>query len=964
MKPTSAAVWTFGAAFALCAATAVSSAATVSGTVAFPVSDGGYSPRTVGSKVRVMGTALSTNVAEIDFTSGSFTLNNVPTGPVTLILEEPTVSGAIGDRFTQDSKRVELLVSGDVTDVTFDLVYHWRNLPSYPPPYQDSNYDQWEPHFISPLVGFMGFQNRGVSPFEFELWRTTDGGDSWSKIGHWINGDSEQYPDFSGPSMMFVDADHGIMRGGGTATTFPPHRQYGVIRTADGGQTWTYVDLPNAPAVGDEPGGNGLVSIVNFGAIDATHWIICGSENVGTYMGSGTPGWVTIWETADAGANWWIALTRREDYGTCSAMGVDPSGQAFVFDTPYPFGGSRVLSLRDTNGVWTVRPGNWEDPAGNDIVTNTGYGVADAPMIDGTAWVAGGRWVGNGTVESGVFRSLDGGSSWHLISTSLLQNFDFGTLLRAYATAGGPAYASYDGGRTWRFQAQGGGVCCHGNYMFAFSATDAFWKDAGVGDPNGKGDVLRYLEQAAPYLEVLKGTGAGNVTVLNGTTNVPALALNLTSHGLTDLLLQPLRIKAIGSAHDRNELDRVSLWWDRNANGTIDSGDTAISSTIFTADNGEAILDLGGVPELHQLFPRQLLVTYDISLRARPGVTFTATLRPEAVEALVADTSSERVTATAPIGTLIAGGTITVQAVVPIPPAITPQAALEGTFYSFNAPMFRDPDGQDLTYRFTGLPPWLTVYNPTVNPRFLYGRPPYTESTSTSEANYTIGYEAEDPSGNKSSTSFTLSIVNVNATPVAPDAIPAQYAPEGLLFSYGVPPFTDPDGDALDYSYSGLPPWLSVANPTANPRYLMGTPPYTDSGPVSEKTYWITVTATDPFGKMAARSFSLTVNNRNGPPQRPESIPPQTAVEGQYFSYAVPVFPDPDGEPVTYTFTGLPGWLSVYNPDVNPRFLYGRPPFTESGPTTNKVYWIMVTATDPNNLSSSRAFTLTVLNAN
>ena len=279
-------------------------------------------------------------------------------------------------------------------------------------------------------------------------------------------------------------------------------------------------------------------------------------------------------------------------------------------------------------------------------------------------------------------------------------------------------------------------------------------------------------------------------------------------------------------------------------------------------------------------------------------------------------------------------------------------------------PVFVDPNGDPLTYRFTGLPTWLVVYNPANNPRYLYGKPPYGESSAENEATYSIGYEAEDPSGNIGRTTFSLAVVNVNARPVPPASIPAQTATEGLNFGYSVPEFVDPDGTPVTYTFTGLPAWLSVLNPAVSPRYLNGTAPYTESGLNNNRTYWITVRATDPIGAYSERILSLTVLNRNGPPTRPSSIPPQVATEGQYFSYSVPVFPDPDGEVVTYSYSGLPSWLVVYNPTGNPRFLYGRPPFTESGPNANRVYWITVTAADPNGYSSSRAFSLTVLNAN
>jgi photosystem II stability/assembly factor-like uncharacterized protein len=938
-------------------------AATVSGTVTYPTSDSGYTLRTITSRVRIEGTGASASVVEdpVNWYTGTFTLTDVPAGPVTLILEEPLASGGvIGDRFTQDSKRIQLNVTGDVGGVAFAPEYHWRNLPSYPPPYHNAAYDIWEPFFVSSDVGFIGFQNRGISPFEFELWRTTDGGETWVEIGHWTSGVSDMYPDLSAVSMMFVDADHGVMRGVGAAGGY---RSYGVMRTADGGQTWSYVDVPNAPPAGDQPGGNGLVNPGYFGAIDATHWIMCGAENIGTYMGSGTPGWLTIWETDDAGATWRIANTLREDYPACSALGVDASGQAFLFDTPYAFGGNRYLLQRDVYGAWTVKEGNWSNPEGNDLVTNQGYGPADAPMLDGTAWINGGRWVDHSTSEVGMFRSLDGGLTWFNISAAQLHSFDFANMLRGFATAGGPAYMTYDGGVTWRYQLGGGGVCCHGNYMFAFGPTQAIWKDGGVGDPNGLSDVMRYSEQASPNFEVLPGTGLIDVTVLNGTVNVPMLALEFTSHGLADLQLQPLRLKAYGTGNDKNEVVRASLWWDRNANGVVDAGDTAISSAPFTADNGEVTLSLGGVPELHQMYPRQLLVTYDFSASARNLVTFYVTLRPDQTQAVVADGGATLVTATAPSGTVLQGRIIATEAAVPKPPVIPAQVAPEGSFYSFNVPVFVDPNGDPLTYRFTGLPAWLVVYNPANNPRFLYGKPPYSESTHEGDAAYTIGYEAEDTSGNIGRTTFALTVADVNARPVPPSSIPAKSATEGVSFGYSVPEFYDPESETLTYSYTGLPTWLAVQNAAVNPRYLAGVPPYTESGANDIRSYWITVRASDPHGAYSERTFQLTVLNANGPPLRPDSISATVATEGQYFSYSVPVFPDPDGEVVTYSYSGLPSWLVVYNPAANPRFLYGRPPFTESGPNVNKVYWITVTATDPNGYYSSRAFSLTVLNA-
>ena len=951
MQPTSSALWRILAAAILSTLSTAALAATVSGTVTTPTSDGGDRERLYGAVVRVEGTALKAPVQEEpgDRYTGTFSIANVPDGAVTLIFEEPPYQTVvIGDRFTQDSKRIEANVSGDVSGLSFDLVYHWRNLPSYPPPYQNPSYDIWEPHFVSADVGFMGFQNRGVSPFEFEVWRTTDGGQSWSKIGHWIGGQSNVYADLSGPSMLFVDADHGVMRGVGAAGNY---RQYGVIRTADGGQTWTYVDLPNAPPLGDYPGGNGLVSIVNFGAIDATHWIICGGENVGGYMGSGTPGWVTLWETADSGATWSIAKTWPEAYGACSALGVDPSGRALLFDTPYAFGGNKILALRDVTGVWTFKEGN-------DLVTNTGYGNADAPMVDGTVWIS-----GTTSTDSGTYLSSDGGLTWTRISTAQLQSFDFATELRGFATAGGPAYSSYDGGKTWRYQSGGGGICCHGNYMFAFSSTEAYWKDGGVGDPNGKGDVFRYFEQASPNFEVLKGTGVVDSTAKNGAKNVPVAALRFTSFGTTPLLLQPLHVRASGTGNDHSEIDLVTLWWDRDENGAVSEGDTAISTTTFGADDGVAELGLGSVPQLYQLYPRQLLVTYDVSRKVRDAVTFSASVEPAVVEAFTDDIAATPVVATAPNGTVVPGATITALPVVPIPPASIPtQVATENASFGYSVPAFTDPNGDALAYTFDGLPAWLAVTYPATNPRYISGRPPYSESSSAANKSYTITVTAKDPDNNSASTTFTLTVLNVNRAPTAPASIPNQLAREAYSFGYPVPAFTDPDGDTLIYSFSGLPGWLTVSYPETNPRYISGRPPLTESTPESNATYTVTLTATDTSGTQASRSFNVVVKD-NRPPVA-SALSDQVATENAAFSYNMPAFTDPDGEAITYTVYGLPAWLKVSYPETNPRYISGRPPYTESTRTLQKSYTVTVNARDAVGQTTQRTFAVTVVNVN
>lgn len=327
----------------------VASGATVSGTVDIPKSDAGYQPsinNSYPSKVRVAGTGIETNVVATSSYTGVFTLTGVPTGPVTLLYVETPGE----DSFTMASRRLTLNVVGDVGDAKFGLQHHWRFLPSYPPPYSlRASYDIWEPYWVSAKLGFMFFNNRGVSPQETELWRTTNGGTSWVKIGHWIMTAWTILPDITGRSMLFADANHGVIVARYTAPV-------GVFRTADGGGTWEFVALPKS----DD--GNGVVSAQNFARIDATHWIACGAENTGTYYGIGTPFRFTVWETADAGATWAIKRSWLEDYASCTAVDADKSGHALLFATPYAFGGGMHRELRSTGVPGAASPATTSSP--------------------------------------------------------------------------------------------------------------------------------------------------------------------------------------------------------------------------------------------------------------------------------------------------------------------------------------------------------------------------------------------------------------------------------------------------------------------------------------------------------------------------------------------------------------------------------------------------------------------------
>jgi photosystem II stability/assembly factor-like uncharacterized protein len=605
--------------------------ATLSGQVTLPVADGGYQPAIDNwnpARVRVAGTSLETNVVATTKYTGTFTLTGVPNGPITLLYVETPGE----DTFTMESRRLSLDVGGDVTGLQFNLQHHWQFLPSYPPPYsQRAAYDIWEPYWVSAKVGFMFFLNRSVSPHESEFWRTTNGGTSWAMIGHWVHTPWTILPDLTGRSMVFADKDHGVIVARYTAPV-------GVFRTADGGATWTFVGLPKSAD------GNGVVSAQNFARIDATHWIACGAENTGTYYGVGTPFRFTVWETEDAGATWLIKRSWLEDYAACSAIEADKSGRAVLFATPYAFGGGMHRELRSVTGEWT-------SVAGNNIITNSGYGTADIPMVGAEVWV---RASSESPTGAGLFRSTDWGATFTKLNDSTPQYMDFASSYKGFAPSGGPMYATYDGGQTWLKQSNGGGVCCHDNYVWAFDTMNAVWKDGGVGDPNGFADVLRLVEPRSASFELLPGSAVLPGNVEPGDANVPVIGLRFVNDGPMPLKVTALRLQASGTGNDQLDVSAVKAWWDREGNGVVDASDVLLVSGVYPADDGLLALNLGTKQLMQPRVPFDVLVTYDFGGFITQAGTFKVAVTPANATAQSADVGSALVvSATAPTGTVV-----------------------------------------------------------------------------------------------------------------------------------------------------------------------------------------------------------------------------------------------------------------------------------------------------------------------
>jgi hypothetical protein len=217
----------------------------------------------------------------------------------------------------------------------------------------------------------------------------------------------------------------------------------------------------------------------------------------------------------------------------------------------------------------------------------------------------------------------------------------------------------------------------------------------------------------------------------------------------------------------------------------------------------------------------------------------------------------------------------------PVLAAIGSKSVSENSLLTFTISA-TDPDADTVTYSATGLPTGATLTGRTFS-----WRPGYTQAGT-----HNITFIASDGALQDSEV-VAVTVSNTNRPPVLA-AIGSKSASEGSLLSFSVSA-TDPDiDDTITYSTGALPSGAAFAGST-----FAWTPGYDQAGSPT-----VTFTVSDGHTQ-DSETVTITVNNTNRAPVL-DDITDKSVNENTLLTFGISAT-DPDGDPLSYSATGLPG---------------------------------------------------------
>jgi hypothetical protein len=274
------------------------------------------------------------------------------------------------------------------------------------------------------------------------------------------------------------------------------------------------------------------------------------------------------------------------------------------------------------------------------------------------------------------------------------------------------------------------------------------------------------------------------------------------------------------------------------------------------------------------------------------------------------------------------------------PPTITSlpfTTATQDALYTYNVDATDVDVGDSLTYNLTAYPAGMTINSST---GVISWSP-----TNAQVGGKSVTVEVFDGNGEKDTQTFIITVANVNDPPTFTSQ-PVTTAAEETEYFYEVEAL-DIDGDTLTYSMLNYPNGMVIDSDGGT---ITWTPTNAQVG-----THPIIVIIIDGKGGDARQSFTITVENVNGPPAI-NSTPVSEATEKVVYTYHVQAEDlDPDDN---LTFE-----LAVYPPGMQINSTTGiitwTPTYAQVGENS-----VIVIVSDGSGATDTHPFIINVLNVN
>jgi uncharacterized protein (TIGR03437 family) len=413
-------------------------------------------------------------------------------------------------------------------------------------------------------VAYLGAAGGGI-------WKTTDGGQNWTPL-------TDDQPSLSTGAIALAPSNPDIVFVGTGEQNNSGDSYYGagILKSTDGGQTWTQIEGPFVgPFSASRTSGGGA----RIGAV-AVHPT---NPNVVLAAVDRTPASTAgIYLTTDGGSTWRLALG--------GAVGTDIVFNPFDASVVYAALGSTGGSA--SNGVYksTDAGATWSRSGGSGTTalpaTNVGrIALAIAPSSPAILYAG----IQNSASQSllGLYKSTDAGQNWSRVAAPdyCTAQCGYNNVVRVspinpnvVVAAGLPPYRSTDGGATWTNIATGiDGLTAHTDHHALAFAAD--------------GSILYDGNDGGVFSTSTLGSGPVVWNNLNTTLAITEFSTNVSIHPADP------KIAYAGTQDNGTLFYSGSMTWEMvvGGDGGSTAMDPAVPGTWYGAFQGPAIYKLSSV---------------------------------------------------------------------------------------------------------------------------------------------------------------------------------------------------------------------------------------------------------------------------------------------------------------------------------------------------------------------------------